>query len=619
MKNLWIQNNKETIIIMILACIIRIPRNLRLAGNDAFLVSHYAILVSNGLGGQFLVHPLSYFGLYPLSSYPILTSLIVAFFLILNFNLFFSWLLTDLTLVIFGTLFLNNLGKKIYDSKISQQIFLLFFLISPMYVLYSMGSISTRATLITILPLFFSINISILRKPNLKYFLTYTISFLLLLLSHRVGMLFFPLWLLTIFNSILKTIFDFDLVEKLYNTLSYVPLRILYLFNLISFIGVSYLSTFLFNAKNEQLVGTSGIFSYDDHFGRLIELFIDQSLRQGIVVVFAFLLVCYRILTNDFDTGYNSKFIKYEISSFIFIIASSIGIGLPWYVTMLYLLPTLVISTNCFEKMYSLYKNGSKFFLLANLTLLVSYSAITIIYIPKIKKLADFNFEIFLFILFFSVIILTFSHVQIKNIHSKSLISVIIIIIICLNQVIFYTNTLTIAQNQEFPYPYVSDDEIEVSEFLVSLNHDGRFLASNYLIAKRLMGLTGELFYEDQFGGTSLISGYATNEDLVNIQLKPIYDWWSGVSIYEYNQSLVLKYLKEEIFNSSPWNPKLLNLFLLEKTQYVIITREYTFKSEWVEYKSRFIVELLLGKGELVFETTFLMVYKLIFLPDNMG
>lgn len=197
-KNLfWI-----ILLLVILNIIIRIPTMQNEPGSDTFVIHSMANSITSNGGAGWIQHPLSFFGMYPGSYASAVPFLLSGINLVSNIKMDKVILITSIIIGLIGFFTVFILARKIKDNLFAILVAFAFSL-SPVFLLYTIWSASTRHLFMAILPLFIYCFLCILDRPHkIKYLILFIIFLLLLGTTHRLFFLV-PLIIIAFISSLI--------------------------------------------------------------------------------------------------------------------------------------------------------------------------------------------------------------------------------------------------------------------------------------------------------------------------------------------------------------------------------------------------------------------------------
>ena len=182
------------LLIILITAILRIPKQI-LPGIDAFKLIWDSQLILEGNFHPWLIHPLSIFGAFPYSGYPLGSVLIFSLFMVITkSNIIASTYIFTSFFTIISIITFYTLSLEIFNN--------VFFETTAIYSEYSLNA-SPRLIFMAIFPLILFFNLRYLKTCK-KKFLALSFSLItILLLFHRMSMV---LYIFSIITSLLPSI-----------------------------------------------------------------------------------------------------------------------------------------------------------------------------------------------------------------------------------------------------------------------------------------------------------------------------------------------------------------------------------------------------------------------------
>jgi len=251
-------------------------------GVDTFYVHALSTSISTfGVAG-WILHPSSFFGLYPYS-YPsaqpfILSGLSQS----LGISLEHTILLFSICLGILGVLSSYILAKEIFDDEVYSFLGAFLYSIAPNFVQYTYWQASSRSMFLAILPLIIWLFIRCGNKFKHKYVILSLMALIFLLATHRTTILL----TLTIFTYII-TFFLSHIIEKIKHLIpENTNIHTLYiLVYLSSFLYLIQFTEFGFININDYYTGF--LFNGEDSVTALLNMAVDYTGKYGIFLFFS--------------------------------------------------------------------------------------------------------------------------------------------------------------------------------------------------------------------------------------------------------------------------------------------------------------------------------------------
>jgi len=512
-KNITIKKTSLYYLVLVLvAIIIPLTTYPLIYGVDAFQVMWMANALRDGAlfsDNTWLIHPTSYFGYYPFSfraiGVPMFLAFLMSFLELLSFGIFGiteAILAFDIIIIIIIYKTSRNLGNTLFEEEWSRFVFVAAILLSPNVIQDFAMTVSTRIIITIVMLVLLNLNLKILQKGTKIQFKT-TIFMILILL---VGALAHRLWM----NTIITIIFViFTLLIRKYKKLYHLsvflilPLSIILFFFGFEFFGLD-----------------SYGYSSDANF---IDISIFLSLYYGYAVglitlffPFGILITVYKLTFtfDNFNLFFKSKKKKIQPTNTCHELTDSI------YYLLLYLIPLLFF---VFTTFYAI---------VVFLPIIIIFSVQGLIYVKNYissfsKKLERALPVLIVFILigYYLLRFDWYSKIALMDIVLLLLVSLALFLLIFLinnhnhmrlsfssldsqkMKKFFWMVPLTLSilassiinveisryDNLNSPYPwdnrYLTDEEIEIIEYLQNEDIYGLIFVSNRYISQRIGGV----------------------------------------------------------------------------------------------------------------------------------
>ena len=181
-----------------LSILLRIPKLPYIYGYDGFEVIWMAFAINNGAlvsDQTWLIHPLSYFGFYPFSQYPIALPLLLAGLLSINISLSISVVIIDLLLTMICAIGAYKLSSLLFKKEIFRNLFLIMVLFgSKDFYNYTYFSLHPRGVLLALSFWFLYYLLKLKNKESTKNTIFSIIKLLvistLMVLSYRISVVY---------------------------------------------------------------------------------------------------------------------------------------------------------------------------------------------------------------------------------------------------------------------------------------------------------------------------------------------------------------------------------------------------------------------------------------------
>ncbi len=174
-------------ILVIICIIIRVPRVPGIIGSDAFIVLWMGYAIHRGFIMNWVLTPLSPFGLFPFASYPLGLPLVVAG--MINAGLSYESIALTMSAIscIIGIFGSYRLGFTISKSHEWSVLYAFIFSTGHLFIRNTYFTVLSRGLFMAILPWFLSYAVSYIRQPNKGDGIHAFAYFLLLVLVHALS------------------------------------------------------------------------------------------------------------------------------------------------------------------------------------------------------------------------------------------------------------------------------------------------------------------------------------------------------------------------------------------------------------------------------------------------
>jgi len=487
---------------LFLALLLRIPRkNIITGSDDGFEILWMAQALANGLNPNktWVINFLSIFGFYPFSFYPIGYPFLISILLRLGLNyIVISFIIGSLLTIIsfFGCYKLSN---EFFQKKILRLIFIISYLFAPIFVRVSYLNFSARGPIIAISPWFFYYAYLYIKKSSVIDFAKMIITLIIMAFFHRLWVSYLPLILLLfIIKYVYKKRYSFNYKRKA---------LFLSMFLIVVIISVMILGFIFFGYDERKIL--SPWFSNKTIFGFFLNLIIDYGLRLGLISVFFPIGVLKIIFLSKryFEYEENSN----ELLNNIFGNFSLLIIGFVWsytlYATVVYLPLYYFYSLHGLEIMLTISNRKIKITIL--LCFFLSVFGFFLLY--SIIILKQYFFIIVFLIIFLVSLLLSEDLINIFIKKTKIKFQVLpekfLAIFLFCNIVLFGITVFEgqlISSEREYPYSYISKEEISVINFIREEEINGLIYVSHHLISRYIGG----------YGFLPTINGYRHSQQL---------------------------------------------------------------------------------------------------------
>ncbi|MFX1283454.1 MAG: hypothetical protein ACFFB5_07355 [Promethearchaeota archaeon] len=519
--------------------IIRIPRVPHAIGDDAFVVVWMAKAIHKQLLPAWIITPLSYFGLYPFSNYPIGGPFILSIILI-----FFS---EDLSIFIFSFLFMGvsiitcyYLAKLIFrQNQTSIFLFVMFFATSPIFFRFTYWTCSVRGPFLALLPLLLYSILKLFNDFNSKNFALFCISLFLTSLMHGLTVIIFPLFFLS--ASIALLFSRYTIFHRIHPYI-YIPV----------YICVCILGIMIFPIDPDKTA--EFLISNETFIGKIWNLFVDYTLRIGLIIPLAILgfLVQSRTVeqrennlndimeeaTNESEGRHSNGSIdkeKYLFYSTTFLILGTF---------LFFVYPISTYTSLLFLPFCAYYAVLGTQFLLKWRIKILTYSigflplifsifySINVITLP-FHQIGTFILFLFSFGIYFIIKYKIDYKKKLKiefiSINAVICISIILFALISLDGVYEYN------AGSEYPLAYLSDDEIRVAQYLKEYNLEEKIVVVyNPSVARRMQALCFQPFLYPFNEGADVYYGWISDDEIINRTELSIYNVFTSATPFQF-------------------------------------------------------------------------------------
>ncbi len=512
-KNITIKKPSLYYLVLVLvAIIIPLTTYPLIYGVDAFQLIWMANALKEGAlfsDNTWLISPFSYFGYYPFSHRAIGVPMFFAFLMslleFLSFGVFGiteAVLMFDIILIIIIYKCSRNLGNKLFEEEWSRFVFVAAILLSPNAIQDFAMTVSTRIIITIVMLVLLNLNLKILQKGTKIQFKT-TIFMILILL---VGALAHRLWM----NTVITIIFIiFTLLIRKYKKLHHlsvfliIPLSIIVFFFGFEFFGLD----------------RFGYSSYANFIDISIFLSLYYVYAVGLITLFfpfGVLITVYKLTFtfDNFNLFFKSKKKKIQPTNtrheltdrfyylLLFLIPLLFFVFTTFYAIVVFLPIIIIFSVQglIYVKNYisSFSKKLKWVFPILLLFLLMGYYLLRLEIYSKIIFWDVFLFMLGSLILFLSVFTvnnynnLNFSRVSFDPHKLKNGVWIIALTISILASSVINVEASRF-DNVNSPYPwenrYLTDEEIEIIEYLQNEDIDGVIFVSDPYISQRIGGV----------------------------------------------------------------------------------------------------------------------------------
>ncbi len=578
LKKYYKENRKIILIYLILyiiSLLVRIPRVTGVISTDGFEILWMGQALSFGLNevNTWLINPASYLGFYPFSFYPIGYPFLISLYLRLGFTIETTSFLISyvwLTIAILGCI---KLSKILFEKKKYQIIFVSSYIFAPIFLRFTYFTFNARAPLIALTPWFIYFLEQCYVKINTKNIIGLAITSFLMIFFHRLWLAFVPIILIYVFSKILQKKPNF--IKKIFSNKKL--FLILYLILVIALLVSGY---FFIGVDSRKI--TSPWFDNTNPFGLLINLIIDYGLRIGLLSLFFPIGIIKYIYPSIIENRYTNSDISNDIKDIpvkelLIILFLSFLWTYTVYTTVVYLYIFLFISISGFkvteEKLLQKYKN----YLYLGIVLFSFLYVFLYAFLIIRNSLFSYHFIVVLglYILFITLVELSkrdqlnFKFLpKIKKLQG----GVYILLILIMSYGINTTEGLVIINEHEFPYSYISSEEIEVINKIKESGIEGIIYMSHYQLARSISGYGFLPTINGKHQPHQIYYGWITAGEIMNNSIFTIFSDSNPLSII-YNGIIPEDEILDTLLETRANTTEGLNIIEGLKVQYALVLK----------------------------------------------
>ncbi|MHA2345273.1 MAG: hypothetical protein ACXACP_01005, partial [Candidatus Hodarchaeales archaeon] len=610
--------------ILLVNFLLRLPRSPHAMGDDAFLVVWMAKALLHGGAIFWEITPLSLFGMYPFSTYPIGGPTIMALIMI-----FFS---EEVSIFLFSMIFTGvsiissyYLAKLIFnEDQLSIFFFVIFFTTSPIFLRFSHWTSSMRGPFLSFIPLVLYTTFRLVSDFTWRNFLLFCVSLFFLGMTHQLAAIFCGIFFVSVVIALITN--RLDLLNYKYS-FGYLFIYACAFISGIIILPIDTSKTAEFLLTNDTIVGI------------IWNLGVDYFLRIGLIFPLAFLgffIQFVRIYKGNYpfdpsrvnpaksipefsifpkseesrepkpNTENNSQEILYLTVFLVFGVLLALVSPISKYAS-LFFLPWFAF--------YSVI--GVRFLLGWGM----NYLNYTIGCLPLVFGLFYSFFVIFLPLYVLGALALAIFSVgnflyERKNIimHSYEYIKIILFFSIVIISLIS-TDGLTyqLSGPYQFPLSYMSDDELQISNYLKEFNQENRIIiVFNPTVARRIHAMTFQQVLFPSNSPATVYYNYISSEEVRNQTKISIMSLFSSGIPFSFTGENPEKTLRNSFlgldFNDSDDLMQAISLRL----GYLVIENTTTplWRSQWGTTEVALFTSIL-HAGTLLIETKYLRLYEI--------
>jgi len=491
-----------SVFIIIISVLLRIPRGKLLYGSDVFEICWMAQAILDGAffsNKTWLIHPLSYLGLYPYSHYPLLLPLFLSFFLFLGIPLTASIIILDFLLIIGAMIGIYKLAKEIYNNEIFINLLLIFYgLCNNDLLKFTYMTLHPRGVLLSFSPWLLYYLLKILKENKIRDYISAFLLLIIIIFLHKIGLAFVLFFFIVLFQKLITSpkftiFFEKNILKYIRRHFSFVSkikldkilisfillLLLLYGYNFFPLVAGSASSPFFENTTNLNII---------------INLIISYLTRIGLFGI-CFPLGVYVIIFNKAEISQDKR---------IFILSCLFPLFFIWKIQIYNLIVFLpifgVLSILGIQYLIKILKTKTILKIDAEIALVVFYVLLSLIF-HILYSIFVINLFI-IYIVFFGIItimllvyLFTSYKIRLPSINKNVVLGLMLIIgSILVNFSVFegydrYPNLTTFPYSNDFSQSYITIDEIAVADYLNSQNCTGIVFTSTTRLGRNIGGI----------------------------------------------------------------------------------------------------------------------------------
>lgn len=290
------------LLIILLTILVRIPFFPHEQGIDTFRTHEMANYIQNDDYAKWVISPFSLFGLFPYSYSIGIPYLLAILSDAVSINIELIILLLSILLGILGSIGVYILSFEIFNDDIISLISMLFFSLSPLFINFTLWTMSTRGPFVVLLIFIIYSFLKFKATQKINYLFTLLILTVIAALTHRLFMyilfVLIPIYLVSIYVYKNK---EFFLKRKLK-----IIIPIFLILFVIQFINISPYKLFKIKYLSGFFLKGHSIYNIIDNLIIFLNLIIDYISSVGFISIFMIIGI-FIILKN-----FNSKNINFN-------------------------------------------------------------------------------------------------------------------------------------------------------------------------------------------------------------------------------------------------------------------------------------------------------------------
>jgi len=559
-----ISENRYLSLLLLVNFLLRFPRVDGIIGNDAFVLLWTGTIIKEGALINWTISPLSFFGMYPFSVYPIGIPAITGILFWLGLSSESLVLLLSMSFGMVGVIGSWYMGKEVFPDIQSAFIFSAAYSISHVFFRFTYFTLSARGAFLAILPWFLWASIKYLRGKNLRYGLFSGVFLLALFLTHGLALYAIVLFSIAFLGyQFLRTTENY--VKRRANSEQKLPWKLpddYFWIILIVGILIGYIAGLILLPIDPSKTAPV-LMSNDTIIGITINLVVDYGLRLGILSCFLPIGI---IGAFHCDYATNRRWLH-----LVLIPLTTFSIPMSTYASVIFL-PVLTYYS-VYGFMFLWQKISKELLVVLLLSFTFVFGMLYHLFIVNLPPFA-LGFALLVGVLLIGLLGLwTNSYIQKTsfNLTRRTGWGFVLIAIMCFS--IIATDGLIQTDDRSG----LTSDEVAIAEFLNSHHESGVVFVYDVLLARRLQSF-GIPAMKALNEGFMLYSGFITPDEIIqNTEVGFRLDsFLSGGDIYTYYG----RYPERELFrllyyldlsNSTEYPIAIengLEFVLVEKTEY---------------------------------------------------
>lgn len=593
MLNFRNKNFLYCLLIALITLILRIPKEA-LPGFDAFKLIWESQQILEGNFQAWLVHPLSIFGAYPYSGYPIGTVLCLSFFMfIANSNIIASVYMFTSFFTVLSIIAFYAFSLELFNNRVYALIATLFYETAAIYSEFSLNA-SPRLTFMVFFPLILLTSLKFLKTRKIKYLVFNVASIAISMLFHRMGMILFLFSLFSVLILASEKLLRFLLSKHhLVSCINFIKKNYYLVLGLFNFLVLCFTLILFHNQrwwvnKNPSFI-TTNVHIIDTGINTII----DYTLALGPIILLS--VISPFILRFSNENSFQKRSMK------LLLFNMSIFLPMVGYVayTRFFIIPSFALfSTIGFVILYNM-KKSTLFLSLCCLIPVLFVGSYLIFWrsVPIYPIIALILFILILIAILVSSIHTFYKPIKFSQIDLKKIVIFIFVIsILFSNSFIMDSKTIYSDHSTNDGKRIYFDEEKEIVSFLEN-TEKGMITAYYTVLEVRIASFTHNLFLNSHI--SLLESGLVTFNDIRETSvLKPIYNWYE-VFIYSNSLTTPSQY-RRKLFLSSNFTDasEIVNLLNIK---YIILRKNYNF----FDYSGNFQYSsfIVFNNYSIIFET----------------